>query len=257
MKIPGFITWKRLLILSVLVILFVTVGFVAWASSTNPLMPQAEAALQNSEMVNVVRTGDFIAFEPSGVSPSAGFIMYPGGRVLAEAYAPMLHALAEEGYLAAVVYAPLNLAILNTNAAQSVIEAYPAVVHWVVGGHSLGGVVASSFASGHPAVVRGLVLLASVPFPGLSLHERDDLVVVSVYASLDGLLAVDEVLASATELPSGAVFVEIAGGNHAGFGWYGDQAGDNPAVTAREVQQEQIIRAVTELLQGLPDGVSD
>jgi len=42
--------------------------------------------------------------------------------------------------------------------------------------------------------------------------------------------------------------VAIEGGNHAQFGWYGPQAGDNPATISREAQQEQIIEATVELL---------
>ena len=37
-----------------------------------------------------------------------------------------------------------------------------------------------------------------------------------------------EVLGAAPLLPPGTRFIPIEGGNHAQFGWYGDQNGDNP-----------------------------
>jgi hypothetical protein len=46
----------------------------------------------------------------------------------------------------------------------------------------------------------------------------------------------------------------IEGGNHAQFGWYGDQAGDLPAEISREVQQEQIVAASIALLARVDRG---
>ena len=50
-------------------------------------------------------------------------------------------------------------------------------------------------------------------------------------------------------LPSDTIRVEIAGGNHAQFGWYGNQPGDNEATIRREIQQEQIVNATIQLLE--------
>ena len=50
-------------------------------------------------------------------------------------------------------------------------------------------------------------------------------------------------------LPAAAVFVPIDGGNHAQFGYYGDQPGDNPATISRDEQQTQVIAATAALLE--------
>ncbi|TVR21172.1 MAG: alpha/beta hydrolase [Anaerolineaceae bacterium] len=254
MKLPRF-TWKRLLAVIGLVILIALAGFVIWASMTNPIMPRAEADLQSDATVNVVTEsgfigfGGYIAFEPQQTVPQAGLVLYPGGRVQAAAYAPIARAIAEAGYISVIVHAPLNLSLFNSGAARGVMNAYPDVGAWVVGGHSLGGVAASRFANGNADDLAGLVLLASVPFPGLSLNERDDLRVVSIYAELDGLLSVADVLESRDDLPAGTRFIEIAGGNHAYFGWYGDQSGDNPATISREQHTAQTVQAILDLLE--------
>lgn len=225
-------------------------GFVLWASTpSGTLLPEVDAALQSDDAVRVV-TENWLAFiptGPTGETPTTGLVLYPGGRVLAEAYAPLARRIAEEGYLAVIVYAPLNLAILDSGAANAVIEHYADVEHWVVGGHSLGGATAAIFAADNPGAVDGLAMMASFPADG-RLAERDELRVVSIYATNDGLAQPDEIRASADELPPDTRFVEITGGNHAQFGYYGPQNGDGEATIPRETQIQQTTGAILELL---------
>lgn len=49
---------------------------------------------------------------------------------------------------------------------------------------------------------------------------------ISIYAANDGLAGPEEVLSAQPRLPSETQFIELPGGNHAGFGWYGIQQGD-------------------------------
>lgn len=49
-------------------------------------------------------------------------------------------------------------------------------------------------------------------------------------------------LANRRYLPSDARMIRIEGGNHAQFGWYGFQLGDQAATIAR-IEQQQIILA--------------
>ncbi len=99
----------------------------------------------------------------------------------------------------------------------------------------------------HPATVDGLVLWASYPAESNDLSARD-VAVVSVYGSRDGLATPEEVTASKDLLPPETRWVEIEGGNHAQFGWYGPQDGDLDATISRSAQQAQIVQATTALL---------
>jgi hypothetical protein len=47
------------------------------------------------------------------------------------------------------------------------------------------------------------------------------------------------------------IWVVIQGGDHAQFGWYGAQSGDNPATISREAQQAQIEQATVDFLKTL------
>lgn len=241
-------TWKRSLLVIAVSLLIILVSFVAWAGTpSGTLMPEALAALEDDAQVSVAQAG-WIEFMPAHLTAPAGFIFYPGGRVQAEAYAPLARAVAEAGYYAAIVYPPLNLAFFDIGAARAVMNAQPQIIHWAVGGHSLGGVVATSFAAANPDV-QGLVIMASYPGPGIDLSERRDLAVASIYGSLDGLARPDQVEASAPLLPPDARFVRIEGGNHAYFGAYGAQPGDNDATISRQEQLDQMVAAVLDVLQ--------
>jgi hypothetical protein len=52
-------------------------------------------------------------------------------------------------------------------------------------------------------------------------------------------------------LPPDAAFVPIEGGNHAQFGSYGPQPGDNPATISAEEQLAQTVTATVALLDRL------
>ncbi len=239
--------WRWILGVVVLILVIAVGGFVAWAYSVDS-MPAAQEALVSDDAITV-STDNWISFIPSE-APQTGFIFYPGGRVPAEAYAPLARRIAEEGYLVVITYAPLNLAIIDPNAAIPVIEQFSGVDTWAVGGHSLGGATAAIYAANQPDAAAGLILLASFP-PDNALANRDDLAVLSIYASEDGLALVEEVEASAADLPANTEFVLIEGGNHAQFGYYGEQGGDGEASISREEQVSQVADAIVEFLGSL------
>lgn len=240
--------WKRTVLIIMSVLAVAIVGFFVWASTpAGETMPTALSALESSGTVTVTRN-NWIVFEPVDTNPTTGFIFYPGGRVLADSYAPLGKALAKDGYLAVLVPMPLNLAIFNVDGATAVIEAYPDIDHWAIGGHSLGGAMASRYAYNNPDAIGGLVIMAAFPEEQFDFSERD-LVVASIYGELDGLATVEEVEASANLLPDDAELILIEGGNHAQFGWYGAQAGDNDATISREEQYQQIIAGTLRVLE--------
>jgi pimeloyl-ACP methyl ester carboxylesterase len=239
--------WLLLAALSLLVVL--VVGFVIWGSTPSKPMPEAMAVIQSNSTVRVT-TGKWLVFQPANVQTSTGFIFYPGGHVDYRAYAPAAKAITEQGYLVVIVPMPLNLAVFNTGAALDVMTAYPGIQHWAVGGHSLGGSMAANFAHSHPGSVQGLVLWASYP-AGSDNLSSSGLRVLSISGTRDGLSTPTKIEDSHALLPSDATFVPIQGGDHAQFGWYGPQPGDNPAAISREVQQAQIIQATVDFLKTL------
>jgi pimeloyl-ACP methyl ester carboxylesterase len=238
---------KRWLLLIPLLLALLVAGSFGWALTGPGPEPAALAALESDTAVQV-ESGPWLVFTPVGAAPRVGLVFYPGARVDARAYAPAARAIAAEGYLVAIVPMPLRLAFFNANAAQAVQAAYPEIGAWAVGGHSLGGVAAAQFVSDHPDAVQGLALWAAYPPEGADLSGRA-LAVVSVYGTLDALASPAEVLAAVPQLPPSTLWVPIEGGNHAQFGRYGPQVGDNPATISPEAQQAQLVAATVELLR--------
>ncbi len=231
------------------ILLLAVIGFIAWGLVIPKPMPEALAAMQSDSQVTVT-TDPWIVFQPIEQTPTTGLIIYPGGRVDPRAYAPIAHAIAAQGYLVVIVPMPLNLAVFGSNRAASVIQDYPEIQHWIIGGHSLGGSMAALYADKHRDQIDGLALWASYPASSNDLSDST-IKVSSIYGVEDGLATKEKIDASRALLPADTTWVQIEGGNHAQFGWYGDQPGDNPATVSRTEQQAQIIQATMNLLQSV------
>ena len=190
----------------------------------------AVVAMSTAADVTVEQKGNTLAFIPENAE--TGLIFYPGGKVEYTAYAPLMRALADNGVLGVLVRMPLNLAVLNMNAANGILEQYPQIRHWYIGGHSLGGSMAASRAAKNASAYEGLVLLASYSTADLS---ASGLSVISIFGSKDGVLNMEKYAEYRRNLP--AAFEEhiIEGGCHVGFGSYGPQDGDGvPTITSEE-----------------------
>ncbi len=230
----------------VLVFTFAAGGFLAWANTPLAPMPEALEALHSDSQIQVTEAG-WIVFQPVGTQADTGLILYPGGRVDPRAYAPVARAIAEQGYLVVIVPMPLNLAVFGADRAQDVISAYPEIQYWAISGHSLGGAMAARFAYQHPGATEGLALWAAYPAKSDDL-SRQNLEVLSILGSRDGLGTAQGVEETRQLLPESTQFVVIEGGNHAQFGTYGEQPGDSDAAITRTNQQAQVIQATQYLL---------
>jgi hypothetical protein len=228
-------------------------GFVLWASAALGPSQIALDALKSDKQVEVTVSNSQIVFKPVGKEPRTGLIFYPGGKVDFRSYAPQLHQVASQGYLVVLVRVPLNLAIFGVETASGVIKSFPQVAHWALAGHSLGGSMAALYVYNHPDTVRGLVLWASYPASNNNLSSRA-LKVTSIYGTLDGLATGEKIAASKPLLPATTNWVAIEGGDHAQFGSYGVQPGDNPAAISAQSQLDQTVKATADLLKQIDLG---
>lgn len=239
---------RRWWLLLILIPLLVLSGFVIWAETPLGPMPEAVAALNSDNQVQV-ETEPWLIFQPTTGEPDTGLIFYPGGRTDPRSYAPAARAIAAQGYLVVIVPMPLNLAVFGVEQASEVMDAYPQIEHWVIGGHSLGGAMAAAFANRQPQAVEGLVFWAAYPSSSDDL-SKSDLKVLSLFGTQDGLTTGNKVDASRALLPSTTSFTPIEGGNHAQFGYYGSQPGDGEATISRESQQDVAVNATVQMLAG-------
>lgn len=183
----------------------------------------ADFTVQGREVADGV-----IAYEPE--KAVAGLIFYPGGLVEYTAYEPLMQACAEKGILCVLLKMPFHLAVLDMNAADGVQAQFPQIEKWYIGGHSLGGAMASSYAAKHADEFDGVVLLGAY-----ATEDIRSLNVISLYGSEDKVMNKEKYDEYISNLPADFTEIVIEGGCHAGFGMYGAQDGDGtPAITAAE-----------------------
>jgi len=221
----------------------------AWWLQPQPLLPEATASLASTAAVKFDDVDGRLEWRPADGMHETGLVLYPGAKVPPAAYGPAAQAIAAQGYLVVIMPMPLNLAVLDINAADRALAAHPEVTRWAIGGHSLGGAMAAQYSASHPGRLTGLALWAA--YPGTDLSSAP-LSAVTVYGTLDA--GADRMAGSEARanLPGDATFVAIEGGNHEQMGWYTGQPNDPPATIDRANQQDQVVAATVAMLASLP-----
>lgn len=246
--------WRIGLALPALALALATVSVLAW-SRPLPAAPLALTAMRSSTDVRVADRLTWYELQPQRknagghtIKPTIGLVFYPGARVDARAYANILRPVAAAGFLVVVLKEPFGIGLIHVNHAEQAITVHSEIKSWAVGGHSLGGVAASTFADSHAPSVKALVLYASYPASKL---QRSDLRVLSVSAGDDGLATPAKITASKADLPRTTRYVVVAGAVHSFFGDYGVQPGDGTPTTPQATAQAQVARSTRDLLAAL------
>ena len=238
----------RNIILTILLI-FVSIIFIflCWTGFTYKPEDRANNAMISDSIVEV-KNEKWISFTPVNSDVKYGFILYPGAKVEPEAYAPICRKLANNGVQVVIAKMPCNLAIFSPNIAQNIIESYESVDSWIIGGHSLGGVMASKFANNNDKI-KGIVFLAS--YPSGDELKYSDKQVVSLYGTEDGVINNKNLEESKNNLPNDTKFIEIDGGNHSQFGDYGIQNKDREARISEEEQSNITVQVILDLINNI------
>ena len=224
--------WRRVLLVLCLVLVLLGGGFFWYVSDYYRAEDAAVTVLAQGQ--NLTTEDNLTILSPSTPSDTA-VIFYPGAKVEAIAYLPLLDQIRQTGVTCILVDMPFHMAIFDSNAAQDVMERFPDVAHWYVAGHSMGGAMASQFAANHPDEVDGLILLGAYIYGDYPPEKT-----LTVYGSLNQ--SVEDHLDYTENV------VEIQGGNHAQFGNYGPQKGDAEATISAQEQQKQTVEAIAAFL---------
>jgi pimeloyl-ACP methyl ester carboxylesterase len=225
---------KKLLFIFLLVILILFASVLVYANlSTYQATNDANLIIEDTQKENNV-----YVFKAD--NPIANIIFYPGGFVDPKAYSLLLNGLKNEGFNVYLIDMPLNLAILNVNAAKNVIEKYESNLKWYIGGHSLGGASASLFVENYPDLIDGIYFLGAYSVDSVDLLSLG-IKTTYIYGSNDLVLNIENIESQINLLPSLDDVHVIDGGNHAFFGNYGDQKKDGVATITRESQQQLTI----------------
>ena len=210
----------------------------------------AAAALEDTDSVQVTETEEYILFDGAGTEDA--LVFYPGARVEAAAYSPLMMRLAENGTDCFLCKMKYNFAMLDADAAEGVrdVAGNNSYRHWYLGGHSLGGVTAAGLVTqGETADETsdwdGIVLLAAYPNAPITVPA------ILIYGTNDGIVEPEEYgrIVEDGLWPEDFTEVRLEGGNHAQFGDYGEQNGDNKAEMSFDEQLDQTADAITEWIE--------
>lgn len=236
---------RKLAVIVLVISLAGATGLLGWA--TLSAQEATEPAITVLDENNIQLQDGLLVFPPSGPT-DRGLIYYPGGLVNPEAYAVTAQGIADEGYLVVVPKMPLNLAFLSINRADKIQSKYPEIESWIIGGHSLGGAMAAQYAKNNVNHVDALIMFASYT------ANSDDFVdfpvpILTIIASNDPgapkQRSFYETVAESAEL------IVIEGGNHRNYADYSFQRNDGVASISAAEQQNQIISAVVQFLDGV------
>lgn len=217
---------KGKILLFVLIIILILAGGFSWY--VNDYYHAEPDAIKVLNEENIEINKNTIVLKGSS---DIGIIFYPGAKVEAESYLPLLSKLRNRGFNTILVKMPFNMAIFNANAADKIINENTDIKHWYIAGHSMGGAMASSYAAKNQDKVEGLILLGSYIYGDYPEDKA-----LTIYGSLNQ--SVEDKINYTKNI------IEIEGGNHAQFGNYGFQKGDLEATILAEEQQDISVDAI-------------
>lgn len=224
---------KIILIIILAVVILLGGGFLIYASDYYRADDVASSAMQSDAIM--IDKDDHIILSPANSGETA-MIFYPGAKVEYFAYLPILEKIKENtGITCILVKMPFNMAIFDSDAADNIIDLYPDIKNWYMAGHSMGGAMASDYASNNQDRIEGLILLGAYLYGDFPAENT-----LTVYGSFN--TSVEEKIDYTENI------VVIDGGNHAQFGNYGKQKGDTDATISREEQQNIAVEAIKEFL---------
>lgn len=226
---------KKLTVVLGIVVLLLAVCAGAFFWYVSDYYPADDVALEVMAQDSVITVQDNLTILSPSVPSDTAIIFYPGAKVEAEAYLPLLDQIRQTGVTCILVHMPFHMAIFDADAAEGVMEQFPDMQHWYMAGHSMGGAMASRFAADHPEEIDGLILLGAYIY-----GDYPDEKTLTVYGSLNQ--SVEDHIDYTENI------VEIEGGNHAQFGNYGPQKGDLPATISAAEQQAQTVDAIEQFL---------
>ena len=202
---------------------------------------RAQKYMNGTDEVSVVEIEKGLFLD--GPGNDTALIFYPGAKIEYTSYLPLLTEISANGTDCFLVEMPFNLAMLDKNAADDIINQYD-YSHYVISGHSLGGVMASQYVN-ETNNTDALILLAAYSTSAI------DKPVLSVYGSQDDVLNMETYQENLPLISKNLTEVVIDGANHGQIGDYGNQPGDGIAKISPEKEQSRICEEIIKFIDSL------
>ncbi|MGO3751635.1 MAG: alpha/beta hydrolase [Peptoniphilaceae bacterium] len=226
---------KKILYFILILISIMSLSFLIYTSIYYKADYTANKILENNKNIEII--DNLTVLKAKGKSDK-GLIFYPGGKVEAKAYLPILESLQDKGINCILVEMPFNLAVFNYKAADRIYDLFPEINQWYIGGHSLGGAMASKYAGENKSKIEGLILLGAYIYGDYPSTKA-----LTIYGTFNSNLE--------KNISYKDNIVVIEGGNHAQFGNYGKQLNDPYATISREKQQKIAVDEILKFINKL------
>lgn len=224
----------KITVISIVSLILISVGvFFIWANDYYPAEDEVVMAMKGD--MSIEEIDNLTILTPDNES-EIGIIFYPGAKVQAISYIPLLNKLKDAGYTCALIEMPFNMAIFDSDAADKVFDILPNIKNWYMAGHSMGGAIASDYASKNADKVDGLILMGAYIYGDYPPEKA-----LTIYGTFNSNLE--------KNIDYNENIIKIEGGNHAQFGNYGKQKGDPDATISAQEQQDITASAIIEFIK--------
>jgi len=205
-----------------------------------------ESLFQSNNIVKVENTADYFLFTPKKDFKNV-FIFYPGAMVETEAYVPLCRKIADNNIQVYLIKMPWRLASKGYNKPKELHLFNDATKNYILAGHSQGGKMAAQFVYENPKLIDKLILIGTTHPRDISLAEFE-IPILKIYGSKDDVADEKSIFENKSKLPKSTKFIRIEGANHAQFGYYGFQLGDEKADISREQQQNETLENILKFI---------
>lgn len=219
-------------------IIYITFGvtFMGWLFYSYQSHGIDNTIFESSSITQVGKHDDFYSFTPTSNYKKV-IIFYPGALVDPKAYAPLCRKISDNGFKVLLIKMPWRLAKLGYNKPKEQSFFTDTTKQYILAGHSQGAKLAGQFVYENPTLIDKLILIASTHPRDIDL-SKSQIPILKIYGSNDGVAKVEDINKNKSKLPSQTKYILIRGANHAQFGYYGIQLGDNKANITRAEQQQ-------------------
>ncbi len=202
--------------------------------------------LDSTSDLAVENTDHFYSFTPTSSFRNV-MVFFPGAMVDPKAYVPLCRNIAKGNVQVYLLKMPWRQATKGYEMPIELKLMADSTKAYTLAGHSQGAKMAAQFVHENPGLVDKLVLIGTTHPRDYSLANQS-IAVMKIYGSHDGVASESDINKNRDKLPKNTMYIKIAGGNHAQFGYYGCQLGDNKAAISREEQQQMTLKAIEDFL---------
>lgn len=220
----------------------IAILFTIWLFYSYQAKNVPDSYLETSAEISVKDSDDYFLFEPKQKFDKV-FIFFPGAMVDPKAYVPLCRKISENGIKVYLIKMPWRLASKGYEIPKQLNLFADKTKTYILSGHSQGGKMAAQFVKENPDLIQKLILIGTTHPRDISLAESK-IPIMKIYGSEDGIADEKTIFKNKAKLPPNTKFIKIEGANHAQFGYYGFQLGDDSATISREKQQEETLRHI-------------